>query len=280
MELARRFGAMKDRQGRRILFIAFTAEERGLYGSIHYCKEPLYPLEKTAAMINMDMIGRSKPVPADWLGVWGMKDRLVIYGTGTADSFGELVEEVGGKTDFKLSTLASGTGPSDHDSFYRKKVPVLFLYTGTHGEYHRPTDVPEKLNVEGMRKVADLVQAFAENLAAVETRPKFQVTRDPWRDPTDARASSARPKMGPRLGIRPGNYESEDGGVLVDGVTPGGAAEKGGVKDNDVIVEIGGKPVKNIGGYMTAMSAQKPGAAVDVVVLRKGKKLTLKVTPE
>jgi len=281
IELARRFGAMKDRQGRRIVFIAFTGEERGLYGSIHYCKEPLFPLEKTAAMINMDMIGRTKPVPADWLGLWGMKDRLVIYGTGTADTFKDLVDDVGGKVDFKISTLAAGTGPSDHDSFYRKKVPVLFLYTGTHGEYHRPTDVPEKINVPGMKKVADLVESLAENLAAVETRPKFQATRDPWRDPTDARASSSASRpMGPRLGIRPGNYESEDGGVLVEGVSPGGAAEKGGVKDNDIIVEIGGKPVKNIGGYMTAMSSQKAGTAVEVVVLRKGQKVTLKVTPE
>ena len=86
--------------------------------------------------------------------------------------------------------------------------------------------------------------------------------------------------MGPRLGIRPGNYESEDGGVLVDGVTPGGAAEKGGVKDGDVIVEIGGKPVKNIGGYMTAMSGQKAGTATEIIVMRKGQKVTLKVTPE
>jgi hypothetical protein len=281
IELARRFGAMKDRQGRRIVFIAFTGEERGLYGSIHYCKEPLFPLEKTAAMINMDMIGRCKPVAADWLGVWEKKDRLVVYGTGTGDCFDDLVYSCNGKCDFKLSTLKAGTGPSDHDSFYRKKVPVLFCYTGTHGEYHRPTDVPEKINVEGMKKVADFVEQIAENLAACETRPKFQTTRDPWRDPTDARASaSASRPMGPRLGIRPGNYESEDGGVLVEGVTPGGAAEKGGVKDNDIIVEIGGKPVKNIGGYMTAMSAQKAGAAVEVVVLRKGSKVTLKVTPE
>jgi S1-C subfamily serine protease len=131
-----------------------------------------------------------------------------------------------------------------------------------------------------MKKVADLVQAFAENLAAVETKPKFQTTRDPWRDPTDGRAASPSRAMGPRLGIRPGNYESEDGGVLVEGVSPGGAAEKGGVKDNDIIIEIGGKPVKNIGGYMTAMSAQKAGTATEIVVLRKGQKVTLKVTPE
>lgn len=280
IELARRYGAMKDRVGRRIVLIAFTAEERGLYGSIHYCKEPIFPLNKTVAMINMDMIGRSKPVPADWLGLWDKKDRLVVYGTGSGDSFSDLVNACNTTSDFKLSTLASGTGPSDHDSFYRKKVPVLFCYTGTHGEYHRPTDVPEKINVPAMKKVADFVQQLADNLTTSETRPKFQATRDPWRDPTDPRASGPSRPQGPRLGLRPGNYESEDGGVLVEGVSPGGPAEKGGMKDNDVIIEIGGKPVKNIGGYMTAMSTQKSGQAVNVVVLRKGAKMTLKITPE
>jgi hypothetical protein len=276
MELARRFGAMKDRQGRRLVFIAFSGEERGLYGSIHYCKEPLFPLSKTAAMINLDMVGRTKPVPSDWLGLAPHQDRLVVYGTGTAEGFARLVQETGEQADFKLSTLAAGTGPSDHDSFYRKKVPVLFLYTGTHGEYHRPTDVPELINVPGMKKVADFVERLVKHLAT-EEKPKFQATKDPWRDPTESKTS--RPQ-GPRIGFRPGNYESEDGGVLVEGVTPGGPAEKGGVKDGDVIVEIGGKPVKNIGGYMTAMSTQKAGMAVNVVVLRKGQKVSLKVTPE
>ncbi len=277
MELARRYGAMKNRQGRRLVFIAFSGEERGLLGSIHYCKEPLFPLDKTVAMINMDMVGRAKAVPADWLGVMPYKDRLVVYGTGTGDGFEKLVEDAGTKSEFRLRTLATGTGPSDHDSFYRKHIPVLFLYTGTHNEYHRPTDVPEKINVLGMKKVADFVQVLADNLTACESRPKFQATKDPWIDPTETR--SGRPQ-GPRLGIRPGNYETEDGGVLVDGVSPGGAAEKGGVKDGDVIVEIGGKPVKNIGTYMTAMSAQKAGTQIEIVVMRKGQKVTLKVTPE
>ncbi len=177
--------------------------------------------------------------------------------------------------------MAAGTGPSDHDSFYRKKVPVLFLYTGTHGEYHRPTDVPEKINVPGMKKVADFVQDPDGRLDDV--RNEAEVPGDPRpvdRPDRSAASSSASRPQGPRLGIRPGNYESEDGGVLVEGVSPGGPAEKGGIKDNDIIVEIGGKPVKNIGGYMTAMSSQKAGTAVDVVVLRKGKKMTLKVTPE
>jgi Zn-dependent M28 family amino/carboxypeptidase len=277
LELARRYGALKNREGRRLVFIAFSGEERGLLGSVHYCKEPLFPLESTAAMINMDMVGRARPVNPDWLGVFPAKDRLVVYGTGTGEGFAKFVDEVGAKSSFTLSTLATGTGPSDHDSFYRKKVPVLFLYTGTHGEYHRPADVPEKINVPGMKKVADFVQVLADHMTKLETKPKYQVTKEPWIDPTENRP--ARPQ-GPRMGIRPGNYESEDGGVLVDGVTPGGAAEKGGVKDGDVIVEIGGKPVKNIGGYMTAMSGQKAGTTVDVVVMRKGQKMTLKVTPE
>jgi predicted metalloprotease with PDZ domain len=201
----------------------------------------------------------------------------VVYGTGTAEEFAKLVDEVGAKAEFKLSTLATGTGPSDHDSFYRKKIPVLFLYTGTHNDYHRPADVPEKINVPGMKKVADFVQVLTDHLTTTDARPKFQATKDPWIDPTETRV--ARPQ-GPRLGIRPGNYESEDGGVLVDGVSPGGPAEKGGVKDGDVVVEIGGKPIKNIGGYMTAMSTQKAGTSVEIVVLRKGQKIMLKITPE
>lgn len=278
IELARRYGTMKDRQGRRLVFIAFSAEELGLYGSKHYCDHPPFPLDKTAAMINMDMIGRTKPVPTDWLGAW-KQDRLVVYGTGTGDGFNALVDKAVAAVEFKVTRLAAGTGPSDHDSFYRKKVPVLFLYTGTHGEYHRPTDVPEKINVPGMKKVADFVQVLADDLATRPTPPKYQATKDSWTDPTDPRAGPGRPK-GPVMGIRPGNYESEDGGLLVDGVSPGGPAEKGGVKDGDVIVEIGGKPVKNIGGYMAAMGAQKAGTPTEVVVMRKGQKLTLKVTPE
>ena len=139
--------------------------------------------------------------------------------------------------------------------------------------------MPEKINVPGMKKVVDYVQALADPLTTADTRPKYLAVRDPWLDPTDPKPTVSYGKL-PRIGIRPGNYESEDGGVLVEGVSPGGAAEKGGVKDNDVIVEIGGKPVKNIGTYMTAMGAQKAGTPVEVVVLRKGQKVTLKLTPE
>ena len=277
LELARRYGATKNREGRRIVLIAFSGEERGLLGSVHYCKNPVFPHESTVAMLNMDMIGRSKPVPADWLELT-KKDRLLVYGTGSADTFDALVSEKNKKYDFKMSKLPAGTGPSDHDSFYRKKIPVLFFYTGTHDQYHQPTDTPERINVPAMRKVVDLVQDLTDTLATVPTPPKYLVTRDPWTDPTSPHATTGK-MAGPKLGVRP-DYEYEGEGMRLEGVSPGGAAEKGGLKEGDVIVEVGGKPTKTVGGYMAAMSGLKTGAEADIVILRGGKKMTLKVTPQ
>jgi hypothetical protein len=272
MELARRFGAQKDRPGRRIVFIAFSGEEHGLDGSRFYCKEPLFPLDKTVAMINMDMVGRAKQVPTDWLGLFGAKDRLVVYGTGTGSGLAEVVDAAGKKTDFKLTTVKAGTGPSDHDSFYRKRIPVLFLYTGTHGEYHRPTDVPEKINVPGMKRTADFAELLVNDLTTRDTAPKFAAVADPWTDPTDPRPARMD---GPRLGVRP-DYTYEGAGMRLEGVNEHSVAEKAGLKEGDVIVEIAGKPTPNVIAYMTAMGAQKLGTTIDVVVERKGKKLTLK----
>jgi membrane-associated protease RseP (regulator of RpoE activity) len=273
MELARRYGAQKDRQGRRIVFIAFSAEEHGLDGSRFYCKEPLFPLNKTAAMINMDMVGRTKPVPIDSFGLFGKKDRLLVYGTGTGEGFEKLVDTVNKQVDFKVTKLAAGTGPSDHDSFYRKGVPVLFLYTGIHTEYHKPTDVPEKIDVPGMKKVADFVEKLGDDVLTRETKPKYVVVKEPHSDPTDP---TPRGPIGPRLGFLPGNYGAESGGVLVDGVNAGSVAEKAGIQAGDYIVEVAGRPTPNMDAYMAAMRGQKLGTTIDVVVERKGKKLTLK----
>jgi len=294
LELARRFGAMKGRIGRRIVFIAFTGEERGLFGSIHYCKEPSFPLDKTAFMLNMDMIGRVTPVPreSEFAKVVGLaalagptgpvipalRDRVVVYGTGTAEGMDDLVTNSNRKFDFQMIKVPGGTGPSDHDSFYKKKIPVLFFFTGTHKDYHRPTDTPEKINLEGMKKVVDLGETFLNHFASTTEKPKYLVTKGGWEDPTEDRPRVSRPAM-PKLGIMPGNYEDKEGGVLVEGLSPGGAAEKAGLKDKDIIIEIAGKPVKNIDGYMAAMAGQKAGVAIDVIVLRNDKKMTIKVTP-
>lgn len=296
LELARRFGARKDRVGRRVVFVAFSGEERGLYGSKHYCDEPPFPLAKTVFMLNMDMIGRVAEVDDDaglvrlgalagaaagsgTPGAVVKRDRVVVYGTGTAPGLDDLLTEANRKFDFKLLRVPGGSGPSDHESFYVKRVPVLFFFTGTHRDYHRPTDTPEKINLPGLKKVANLAEVLTSHFAAATERPKYQATKGGWTDPTDDTPRVSRPQ-GPRLGVMPGNYESATGGVLLDDVVPGGAAEKAGLKAKDVIVEIAGKPVKNINDYMTAMAGQKPGVPIDVVVLRQDKKLTIKVTPQ
>ncbi len=279
LELARRMAAAPRRDGRRVVFIAFSAEERGLFGSLHYCKQPLFPLETTAAMLNMDMVGRAKQVHTNWFG-WEKKERLLVYGVGTGSGLEQLVHKANGNPGLALRTLPGGTGPSDHDSFYRKRVPVLFFYTGTHGDYHRPSDTADKINYDGMAQIVDYVYRIADELRTQPERPRYQVVRDAWRDPTDPRATPSPRGQIPRLGVRPGNYESEDGGLLVDGVTPGGPADRAGIKEGDVIVAIAGHPVKNIGTYMAAMSQQKAGTTIEVVILRKGERLTLKVTPE
>ena len=276
LELARRFAAMKNRVGRRIVFIAFSGEERGLLGSKHYVEHPTFPLDQTSFMLNMDMIGRVEKIDDDESKT--EKDRLVVYGTGTAEGLNTIVSETNRRTNFKLLRIPGGTGPSDHDSFYRKKIPVLFFFTGTHRDYHRPSDTADKINYEGLNKVVDLAEDIVSYYATQPEPPKYIAVKGGWSDPTSQQPQVTRGNA-PKLGIMPGNYEATDGGVLVDATTPGGAAEKAGIEAKDVIIQIAGQPVRNIQTYMTVMAAQKVDKEIDVIVLRKDKKVTVKVTP-
>ncbi len=276
LELARRFGEQKNRYGRRIVFVAFSGEEMGLHGSIYYAKNPVIPIEKTVFMLNMDMIGRTAEV--DDMGK--KKLRLVASGVGSSDSFSKLCDSVNARLDFKLLKTEPGSGPSDHQSFYQKKVPVLFIHTGTHKDYHKPTDTPDKIHLPGMLKIVDFCEAIAAHVATVPEKPNYKVAPGRWQDPTDPNPrGSAGPAM-PRLGLMPGNYEEEAKGVLVEDVLAGGAAEAGGVKAGDFVIDIAGTPVKNIDDYMKALTAQKPNVEIEITVLRKKDKVKLKVTPK
>jgi hypothetical protein len=264
IELARRFGAAKERQGRRLVFIAFSAEETGLLGSQHYCnKEPLFPLETTAAMVNLDMVGRLRPDQKTG------RDRLIVEGVGTAKGFEELVDKLNDNPGFTYVKRKGGTGPSDHDSFYRKKVPVLFFWTDSHEHYHRPTDDTETINFAGMRKITDLAEKSVAHLAADPKRPEYVHI---------ASTMKMGAGKGPRLGIMP-NYDEAKPGLLVGGVSDDGPAAKGGVKAGDLIVEIAGRPVTNIETYMVIMGDQAAGRPLDIVILRGKDKVKLKVTP-
>jgi hypothetical protein len=269
MELARRFGAIKDRQGRRMVFMTFSGEERGLLGSIYYCNHPLFPLKDTVAMLNLDMVGRLRDDPKT------MKGKLEIGGIGTAKSFEGLIDQMNAKYNFEIKKDRSGTGPSDHTSFYLKQVPVYFFFTGLHPEYHRPTDKPETINLEGMKKIVDMVEEIAVKMTTDKDRPEYVAVKAGKKD-----APSSAPRGIPTIRFTPGDYdEDQSNGVLVGGVIPGGPAEKGGLKEGDWIVEIGGKPVKNMAGYMKVMGDQKSGETIEFTVKRGDKKIPLKITP-
>ncbi len=263
MEMARRFAALPNRQGRRIVFMTFSGEELGLEGSKYYCDHPLFPLEDTVAMFNLDMVGRLRP------GESSHKDNLLVEGAPTGTNFNELLAEVNKKYDFDL-TMKTDSLPanSDHFSFYKKKVPVLFLWTGFHPDYHKPSDTADKINVEGMRKIADLSVDVIAELATETKRPEYQTMKvGVLRPGGDA----------PKLGIVPSYSTSGDDGLTVDDLVADGPASKAGLKAGDRIVDIGGKPVKNITTYMEAMAAQQKGTAVEVIVVRAGAKQTIQV---
>jgi hypothetical protein len=274
MELARRFGAMKDRRGRRLVFIAFSGEERGLLGSVYYCNHPLFPLAKTAAMVNLDMIGRLRPGPGDWLGLT-VKPRMVVYGTGTGDTFDRTVDAGEQRYGLKILKVPGGIGRSDHESFYKKKVPVLFLFTGLHDEYHKPADTPDKIDFTAMNTVVGLTEDLVNDLGTSLARPRFHEASGGFEDPLNP----TPPRPGVRLGVRPDYAYMGGDGMRIDGVTAGGAADKAGFKDGDVIVEIGGIPVRSVNGYMASLVGKKPGDTIEVTVLRGGKKTMLKVVP-
>ena len=274
MELARRFGAMKDRRGRRLVFVAFTGEERGLFGSKYYCDHPVFPLEKTAAMVNLDMIGRMRVGPGDWLGL-SQKPRMVVYGTGTGDTFDRTVDAAESRYGLKILKVPGGIGRSDHESFYRKKVPVLFLFTGLHDEYHKPTDTPDRIDFGAMATVVALTEDLVLDEATALARPKFREQSGGFEDPLNPHP----PRPGVTFGVRPDYAYTGGDGMRIDGVTAGRAAEKAGMKDGDVIVEIAGVPVRSVNGYMAALAGKKPGDKIEVKVLRGGKKVTLTVVP-
>jgi len=230
-----------------MVFMLFSGEERGLLGSIYYCRNPIFPLKDTVAMINLDMVGRLRNQKG-WVerrfdiaminaGLLRddrklMKGNLEIGGIGSAKSFEPMIDAINKEYEFNIKKTRSGTGPSDHTSFYVKGVPVFFFFTGLHPEYHRPTDKPETINFEGMKKVVEMVVELANKLAADKQRPEY-VAAKAGKDS----ASTGTPGGIPSIRFMPGDYDDDQSnGVLVGGVIPGGPAEQGGLKEGDWIV--------------------------------------------
>jgi hypothetical protein len=257
LEVARQITASGKKPARRIVFIAFTGEERGLLGSARYVREPRFPLSETVAMVNMDMVGRL------------VDDKLIVYGTGTADTFDKLIDDLNGDYGFKITKRPTGFGPSDHASFYAKKIPVFHVFTGTHKDYHRPSDDADKINVPGMLRVTQLVTDIVETIANAEKRPEY---REVKQKPVARRGGDR-----PYLGSIPDFSQQVEGYALM-GVAEGGPADRAGIKAGDVIIKFGESKIGSLEDIDSALRKYKAGDKVPVVVKRGDKQLTLTVT--
>jgi hypothetical protein len=245
------------------VFIAFTGEERGLLGSGYYVEHPLFPLDKTVAMLNMDMVGRLKD------------DELIVYGTGTAKNFDQLLDDINHPFEFKIKREPGGFGPSDHASFYARQIPVLHFFTGLHNDYHRPSDDANKLNIPGIRRVSEMVATAAIKIAEADNRPEYQQAQRESLRPGNAPAGD-RPYFGsiPNLG------GGEEDGYAIQGVGKDSPAEKAGLQAGDVIVRLGDSKIGNLADFDAALRKYKADDKVPVVVRRNGKEVTLPVTLE
>ena len=266
IELARRLARRPDPLPRRVVFMAFSGEERGLLGSRHYVEHPLFPLKTTVTMLNLDMVGRLND-----------KHELTMIGTGTFSGIDAIVEALGSSAGLKIkkiSGLSDGFGGSDHQSFYGKDIPVLFAFTGVHRDYHRPTDDTERINFDGMARIANYLELILLDVAERPERPAFvRLTRPPGRGGDPARAG-----FSVYLGTMPDYGDDAKQGMKLAGVREGSPAEKGGLKGGDVITGFGGKPVATIYDFMESMGRYKPGDKVEIVVKRDGQEKKLEVT--
>lgn len=255
LELAEKFAADSSSLKRNIVFVAFSGEEYGLLGSNYFVEDPPVPLNKMAAMINMDMIGRMDD-----------KNTLIVYGTGTSAMWSSLLTEKN-KYDFKLSFTPDGFGPSDHSSFYAKQIPVLFFFTGTHTDYHRPSDDAGKINIDKEEAILKYVYDVVSGIDSNPLRPGYvSVPR---------KEGSANMQFRVYVGTIP-DYSATEG-FKINGVAEGSPAQKAGMLSGDVIVEFGGKRISSIYDYMYAMNEHTPGDVVEVVVQRGEDKVKLSV---
>lgn len=231
------------------LFICFSGEELGLFGSKYFTEHPTVPLDKIDYMINCDMVGRLNTT----------KQTVIIGGYGTSPVWGKILPE---KTrSFTVTFDSSGIGPSDHTSFYLKNIPVLFFFTGTHADYHKPTDDVEKINFVGELRI---IKYIYDVLKSTDKTDKLVFTK------TKEPAMENRPGFSVTLGIMP-DYTSNTRGLQIDGVIDGKIASKAGMQTGDVITQIGGIKVNDIQDYMKALSTFKKGDAAKVTILRKDK---------
>lgn len=258
LEIFERLAAHRDELKRSVIYMAFSAEEMGLIGSKYFTNNPLVELNKIKFMINLDMVGRLNPEEKD----------LTLGGVGTATGLEDMIMTYADFTDLNIKTSKEGYGPSDHAAFYAKDIPVMFVFTGIHEDYHTPADKPNTINYEGEKQVADFIYNIAleiinlpEALVYQEAGPKESMSRGK--------------KFKVTLGIMPDVAGGSGNGVTADAVIEGRPAYFAGMQKGDVIIALDGKEVKDIYDYMNRLSNFKQGQRINVDVMRGDKKVIL-----
>lgn len=256
IELARYFSRLKTAPPRSIVFVAFGAEEMGIIGAKHFIENCPIPVKSIKGMINLDMVGRlnsSEPV-------------VNISGVGTytvADSIFNVLDK---DSKFKVKRIPDGYGPSDHAAFYTSGIPVNFITTGAHSDYHTPQDTPDKINYTGLYEIIIYTSKLASILSTIQNPPIFTES-GPIRQ-----AGHYNRNLKVTLGIMPDvSGEETSGGMKVEGTRKGAPAERAGMQKGDVITAINGLKVSNIYDYMNRMATLKPGETVNVEILRDNK---------
>lgn len=269
LQLAHDLARMDQARSNDYLFIAFSGEEKGLYGSNYWTKHPTVPIAELNYMINLDMVGRLDSAR-----------RLAINGTGTSPTWDSVLTAMRkpvrtgggrGKVDadtLTIKTSAGGVGPSDHTSFYLQGVPALHFFTGTHADYHKPGDDEEKINYDGMLRIARFIEAL---VARLDKDGKLAFTKT-----EDVRTEEA-PRFKVTLGVVP-DYMYDGKGMRIDGITDGKPAANAGLKVGDIVVKLGPQDVADMMSYMKALALFNKGDKAPVKVLRDGKEVTVDVT--
>ncbi len=237
-----------------VLIIGFSGEERGLWGSNYFVKNPTIDLESVSYMINLDMVGRLKD-----------ERKLSVNGVGTAPQWMEAMEKID-VDGMSIVTTESGIGASDHTSFYFAEIPAIHFFTGQHADYHKPSDDPEFVNYDGIISVVHYINALIEELG--DDKLDFTETKN------DNQPSARDFKV--TLGVMP-DYLYTEGGMRIDGVRSDRPAEKAGIEKGDVVIRIGEVEITSMEDYMNALGKFSPGQEVDVIVVRDGTEITKKV---
>ncbi len=247
---------MEHDKNNNYLFIAFSGEEKGLWGSNFFMKNPTIDTSTINFMFNFDMVGRL-----------GNDYKLAVYGTGTSPVFDSVLKAANNPVTLHIVKHESGVGSSDHTSFYLKGIPVLHFFTGQHEDYHKPSDDEDKINYDGMYIVLTYVERVLDELNGMGTL-EYRKTKD--------EESRKAMKFSVTLGVIP-DYLYEGTGMRIEGTSPGKPAEKSGIKGGDVVIRMGDIEIKDMMSYMKALGKFEKGDKVDVTILRDGKEMVIPV---